>query len=203
MSTFYSILAFIIAIATHEAAHAWAAYRLGDNTAKLSGRMTLNPIKHIDPFGTLILPALLILTKFPVVFGWAKPVPVNPANFASPRKGMMITSAAGPLSNLLLAGIFAVFLKAAAKGILFPPEVGMFFVYGVLINVVIGVFNLIPVPPLDGANIMAGLLPLEAARSYMKISRYGFLIMVALLYLGLFEKLIMPIAGALIKFLVG
>ena len=202
MGTFFSIVAFIIAIAAHELAHAWTAYKLGDTTARDQGRMTLNPVAHIDLFGTLILPVLLIITRFPVVFGWAKPVPINPSNFEFPRKGMMITSVAGPLANLLLAGVFSVFLKASSNGILFPPAAGMFFVYCILINVVIGIFNLVPVPPLDGSNILMGLLPLKAAASYIKMSRYGFLIIVVLLYLGLFERIIMPIASLLIRFLI-
>jgi Zn-dependent protease len=199
MSTIFSIIAFIIAIAAHEMAHALAANKLGDNTAKLAGRMTLNPAAHIDPFGTVVLPLLLVITRFPVVFGWAKPVPVNPANFDSPRKGMMITSAAGPAANFVTAGVFAVFLRLTVLGILFPPGWGMFFVYGVLINMVIGLFNLIPVPPLDGSNILAGLLPLEAARRYMKISRYGFVIVIALLSLGLFERVMMPVVSTIIR----
>jgi Zn-dependent protease len=203
MGTIFSIAAFIIAIGAHEFSHAAAAYRLGDMTARDSGRLTLNPAAHVDLFGTLILPALLILTRFPVVFGWAKPVPVNPANFDSPRRGMMITSIAGPLANFVMAIIFAGLLRLTTAGNLLPQSAGVFFLYCILINVVIGLFNLIPVPPLDGSNILAGLLPLKAAVSYMKISRYGFLILIALLYLGVFERLILPLAASIINFLVG
>ncbi|MFA6635780.1 MAG: site-2 protease family protein [Candidatus Omnitrophota bacterium] len=203
METVFSIVAFIIAIGAHEFFHAAAAYRLGDMTARDSGRLTLNPAAHVDLFGTLILPALLILTRFPVVFGWAKPVPVNPANFDSPRHGMMITSIAGPMANFILAVVFAGLLRLTAAGNLLPQSAGVFFLYCILINVVIGLFNLIPVPPLDGSNILAGLLPLKAAVSYMKVSRYGFLILIALLYLGVFERLILPLAASIIKFLIG
>lgn len=199
----FSVVAFIIAIASHEAAHAWAAYKLGDTTAQSAGRMTFNPIAHIDPVGTIILPALLILTQFPVVFGWAKPVPVNPLNFSSPRKGMMITGSAGPISNFLVAGFFAVIFRMASTWIYLPSWMGMFFVYCVLINLVIGFFNLIPVPPLDGSNILAGILPPRVAAAYMKISRYGFLIVVALLYFGLFERIIIPAAYLFLRLLVG
>ncbi len=202
MATVFMIIAFIIALAVHEFAHAWSAQLLGDNTARSSGRMTLNPLAHIDPFGTILLPALLILARFPVVFGWAKPVPVNPANFASPRKGMMITSAAGPIANFVAAGIFAVFLNAAVNGVLFFPELGLLFFYGVLINVVIGLFNLIPIPPLDGSNIVAGILPPAAAANYMKLSRYGFLILIALLYLGFFERVLRPLLALIMGFFV-
>jgi Zn-dependent protease len=161
----------------------------------------LNPLAHIDLFGTILLPAMLIFARFPVVFGWAKPVPVNPANFASPRKGMMMTSAAGPLANFILAGIFSVLLRSLSGAPSFPPLLSLFFVYSILINVVIGLFNLIPLPPLDGSNILAGLLPERAAASYMKLSKYGLIFLVAFLYLGLFDRLIMPVASMLIHLL--
>jgi Zn-dependent protease len=201
MGTIVSIFAFIAAIAAHEFAHAWSAHSLGDMTARSSGRMTLNPLAHIDLFGTILLPAMLIFARFPVVFGWAKPVPVNPANFASPRKGMMMTSAAGPLANFILAGIFSVLLRSLSGAPSFPPLLSLFFVYSILINVVIGLFNLIPLPPLDGSNILAGLLPERAAASYMKLSKYGLIFLVAFLYLGLFDRLIMPVASMLIHLL--
>lgn len=201
METLVSVLAFVVAIAAHEFAHAWSAAILGDDTARTSGRLTFNPAAHIDLVGTIILPAFLIITRFPVVFGWAKPVPVNPSNFVSPRKGMMITSAAGPLANFSLALIFSLLFNITSGEVLIFPAIRMFFIYSVLINSVLGIFNLIPVPPLDGSNILAGLLPLKAALSYLRLSRYGFFILLALLYFGIFEKLILPVAFLFIKLL--
>lgn len=195
MGTFVSLIAFVVALAAHEFAHARVAYALGDTTARDSGRLTLNPLAHIDPMGTLILPAILILTRFPVVFGWAKAVPVDPSNFVSPRKGMMITSAAGPAANFALALVFVFLFKFSSEGIPSFSAIRPFFAYSILINIVLGIFNLIPVPPLDGANILAGILPFKAAVSYMKFSRYGILVLVGLLYLGLFERFIMPVVS--------
>lgn len=201
METLLSVLAFVIAIAAHEAAHAWSAEKLGDNTARLSGRMTLNPAAHIDIVGTILLPFLLLIARFPVIFGWAKPVPVDPSNFASPRKGMMITSAAGPVTNFLLAALFSLFFNVTSGEALLFPAVRVFFVHSVLINLVVGVFNLIPIPPLDGSNILAGILPEKAALSYLSVSRYGFLILIALLYFGLFERVVLPVVFLFIQFL--
>lgn len=203
MSTVISILAFVVAIAAHELAHAWAALALGDTTARSSGRMTLNPIAHIDIFGTVIIPVVLILTRFPVIFGWAKPIPVDPSNFVSPRKGMMLTSAAGPLANFLLAGIFSLLFKTMVIGGFLPRIVGAFLIYSIMINVVLGLFNLIPIPPLDGSNILAGFLPREVSALYMKTSKYGFWVLAALLYLGVFEKIVMPLAVSIMRFLAG
>lgn len=203
MQTLFSILAFIVALAAHESAHAWSAHLLGDTTARDTGRMTLNPLAHIDPLGTLILPAVLILTRFPVVFGWAKPVPVDPSKFSSPRKGLMITSAAGPAANFIVAMVCAVFLRLISAGILPLQALGLFFFYCMIINIIIGLFNLIPVPPLDGSNIVAGILAPDVALSYMRLSRYGMIILFVLLYLGLFQRILLPIADLIIRFLMG
>ncbi len=204
MDTALSLVTFIIAIGVHEAAHALVAYRLGDTTARSAGRLTLNPLAHIDPFGTIVLPALLVLTGFPVVFGWAKPVPVNPLNFESPRKGMMMTSAAGPAANFITACIFGfIFRSFLSAGGDLPRILVMFCLYAVFLNVVIGIFNLIPVPPFDGSGILAGILPPGTAAAYLRFSRYGFLAVAALLYLGLFEKIIMPAAQVIMRFLTG
>ena len=196
-----SISVFTIVIVVHELAHGYVAYLLGDTTAKDAGRLTLNPIAHADPVGTILLPALLIMARSPVIFGWARPVPVNPYNFADPKKGMFLTSLAGPGANFALAVIFAVLFKTG----LFPPHSVMwtFFLSGILISLVLGIFNLVPIPPLDGANIVASLLPEEAARSFMRLQRYGFIILIALLYLGLFDRVILPIVIILTRLLVG
>ncbi|MBD3426122.1 MAG: site-2 protease family protein [Candidatus Omnitrophica bacterium] len=194
-----SISVFVVVIVIHELAHGYVAYRLGDTTARDAGRLTLNPLAHADPIGTVLLPALLIISRAPVVFGWAKPVPVNPNNFNDPRKGMLLTSCAGPASNLILAVFFAVIFRAG----IFPPGSlpGLFLLYGVLISLVLGIFNLIPIPPLDGGGIVAAILPREAARKYEKLDRYGFIILIGLLYLGLFDRVILPLVGVLTKML--
>lgn len=196
-----SILVFLLAVVAHEVAHGFAAYSMGDSTAKDAGRLTLNPIAHVDPVGTVVLPALLIIAHSPVLFGWAKPVPVNPRNFRNPRKGMFITSLAGPFANFGLAALTAVILKT---GIAAPNSVlWTFLLYGVIINLILGVFNLLPVPPLDGANMLFSVLPREAYGYFMRIERYGFLILIGLLYLGLFDRVILPVVYALTRFFVG
>lgn len=195
------IAVFIIVIVAHELAHGYVAYLLGDTTAKDAGRLTLNPIRHADPVGTIILPAILILARSPVIFGWAKPVPVNPYNFANPRRGMLLTSLAGPGANFGLAAIFAILFKT---GVFAPHSIGWtFLLTGILISLILGVFNLVPIPPLDGANVVASLLPQEAAKSFMRMERYGFIILIALLYLGLFDRVILPLVVGLTRMLVG
>ena len=196
-----SITVFIIVIVTHELAHGWVAYSLGDPTAKDAGRLTLNPLAHLDPVGTVLLPALLVMARSPVIFGWARPVPVNPFNFRDPRKGMLLTSLAGPGANFMLALLFAAVFKTG----MFPAHsLGWtFLLYGILISLVLGMFNLIPIPPLDGGGIVASILPPELAARYMRIERYGFLILIGLLYLGLFDRIILPLVGLMTRLLVG
>ena len=196
-----SITVFIIVIVIHELAHGYAAYRLGDTTAKDAGRLTLNPLAHADPVGTILLPVMLIMMRSPVIFGWAKPVPVNPANFDNPRKGMLLTSLAGPAANFGLAVLFAILFKTG----LFPAYSipWTFLLTGIIISLVLGIFNLMPIPPLDGSQILFSLLPPEAMKYFFKIERYGFLILIALLYLGLFDKVILPLVKVLMSFMVG
>ena len=200
-SIIISITVFMIVIVVHELAHGYVAYLLGDNTAKDAGRLTFNPIRHADPMGTIILPIMLILVHSPVIFGWAKPVPINPYNFKNVRKGVFLTSIAGPASNMVLALFFAVLFKTG----LFAPQsiIWNFLLMGVLISLVLGIFNLIPIPPLDGANILASILPPALASKYMRMQKYGFLILIALLYLGLLNKLILPVVMTITKMLLG
>ncbi len=196
-----SIAVFLIVIVIHELAHGWMAYFLGDNMAKDAGRLTLNPLAHMDPVGTVALPILLIMMRSPVVFGWAKPVPVNPVNFSEPKRDMLLTSLAGPGSNLLLAILFASIFKL---GLFAPYSVPwLFLLYGIIISLVLGIFNLIPVPPLDGSSILLAVLPDNIAVSYARLERYGFIILIGLLYLGLFERVILPLVRFLTRILVG
>lgn len=198
---FVSITVFAVVVIVHEAAHALAARCLGDDTAKRAGRLTLNPLAHIDPVGTVILPALLVLSHSPVVFGWAKPVPINPMNFKNPRAGLLISSLAGPASNMLLAVLFAVLFK---MGFFAPHSIGWYFLLqGVVISLVLGFFNLIPIPPLDGANVLLSVLPDGMMRAYATAEKYGFVILIALLYAGLLDRVIIPLVKITTKILLG
>ena len=184
-------------IILHEFAHGWIAYRMGDDTAYLSGRLTLNPISHIDPVGTLAIPAICWLFGWPM-FGWAKPVPVNAMRLASPRKDMGKVAFAGPAVNLLLAVLCAFFLKITlVLHSYFNPQtlgaLGHIFQYGIFINVFLAVFNLIPIPPLDGGRVLTALLPVQKAVWYDHfIGRYGMWIVVGLILTGLVKYIIFP-----------
>jgi len=201
--TTISILAVpvLLAVTVHEFAHGWAAFKLGDPTARLAGRLTLNPIKHLDLVGTLVF----FITR---MVGWAKPVPVNPLNFRRPREDMLWVAAAGPAANLVLAGIFALLfriLSAQAEWLPFfflKPAV-LIAHAGVMINIGLAVFNLLPIPPLDGSSIAAGLLPLDLALQYERIKPFGFVILLLLIFTGVVGKIIFPIIRFLARFLLG
>jgi len=180
------VLPVIFAITVHEVAHGWVAKKYGDNTASRLGRLTLNPIKHIDILGTIIIPGLLLVTSAGFIFGWAKPVPVDPRYFKNPRRDMAIVAIAGPLSNLLMACGWALLVKIGVtlsmQGISLPLILmGM---AGIQINLVLALINLIPIPPLDGSRIITGFLPNRLAWQYNKLEPYGFFILVALLWSG-------------------
>jgi len=188
----------IFAIIVHEVMHGAVAKALGDDTAARAGRLTLNPIPHIDPFGTLFLPALLLFLHLPV-FGFAKPVPVDFRRLRNPRTGMIAVAAAGPLTNLTLAVISAIAMRLLMDNLRAPwgPSIALPLVYmaraSVFINVVLGVFNLFPLLPLDGGRVAAGLMPLPMARSFARLEPYGFLILLLLLYTGWVDSVINPI----------
>jgi len=187
----------LLAISFHEMAHGYMAYRKGDYTAKMMGRITLNPVKHIDPFGTVLVPLILAFSGAPV-FGWAKPVPVNSFNFKSPRKDNAIVSLAGPASNLVLAVALSLILKIllmfGGGGNIITPLARMLF-YGVYISVILGVFNLIPVFPLDGSHILTGILPAHQAQVFSRHERYGPIILLLLIFTGLLWRIIDPFAS--------
>ncbi|HNZ30394.1 MAG: Peptidase family M50 [Candidatus Aerophobetes bacterium ADurb.Bin490] len=193
-----SVLVFSVVV--HEVAHGFAANKLGDPTAKDEGRLTLNPIPHIDPFMSVILPLMLIFTGSPFVIGGAKPVPVNPMYFRDHKKGMMITSLAGPASNILLAVIFAVILKMTSViPVLGSQGLVMFLSYGILLNVMLAAFNLIPIPPLDGSKVLMGVMPDRMMYSYMKLEPYGMFIIIALLAFGVLNMILGPIYYTIMK----
>ena len=189
---------FIILIASlsfHEAAHAWTANRLGDPTARLLGRLTLNPLAHIDWIGTVLFPVLAWLSGLPLI-GWAKPVPVDMRNLRAPRRDFAIVALAGPVSNIVLAIGASVLLKA--QGGIVPDDGQTFLtvilVRAVVLNVMLAVFNLLPIPPLDGGNVLAGLVPESAARIIDQMRLYGFFLLYALLLLGVLDRFVFPIA---------
>ena len=183
------ILVVLLSLTVHEAAHAWTAERLGDPTARLLGRVSLNPLAHIDPIGTLLLPALAALSGLPII-GWAKPVPVNTSRLRHPRRDFMIVAAAGPLSNLAQAVIGAVLFRLlAGSG---SPVVAEVLLDVMRINVLLAFFNLIPIPPLDGGNVLAGLLPAAGASMLDRLRPYGFILLYALMFTGLLGDLIIP-----------
>jgi Zn-dependent protease len=185
-----SVPGFLLAITVHEFTHGYVAYRLGDPTAKLAGRLTLNPISHLDPFGTLAL----VLTR---MIGWAKPVPVDPRYFRNPRRDMLWVSLGGPGANLITAVLLAllfhliIFLFGQPRGFFLGPIMMMIY-YALTINVGLGIFNLIPVPPLDGSKILAGLLPREQAYKFEQLEPYGFIILIVLIFSRAVDYFIVP-----------
>lgn len=200
-------LPLIFAITMHEVAHGFVAYLFGDYTAKLAGRLTLNPIKHIDMVGTIIVPVLMMMVSN-FIFGWAKPVPVDARNFKHPRRDMAIVACAGPVSNFLMAIIWALIAKI---GMLLDSSgytmIGIPLVYmgkvGIMLNVVLGVLNLIPLPPLDGGKVLEAVLPRRAAYQASLIEPFGFWILLLLMLSGLLFKIMAPFVEGMMSIIYG
>ena len=194
----------LFAITVHEVAHGWVARRLGDPTADMMGRLTLNPLKHIDPIGTVVVPlVLLLLGGF--IFGWAKPVPVTWQNLRNPKRDMALVALAGPAANLLMAIICGVIAKIGYLMATQFPFVGVPMIYmggaGIMINVVLMVLNLLPLPPLDGGRVMTGILPGPLAYKYSRIEPYGFFILLGLLATGVLGNLLGPVVQSVLRLL--
>ena len=191
----------LFAITLHEVAHGWMAYKLGDSTAKMLGRLSLNPIRHIDPVGTVAVPALLLLIGAPFLFGWAKPVPVSFRNLKNDRKDMVLVAVAGPAANLLMAVGWMVLLSILYHfGAGENPVIQGFqdmAQAGVSINLILLVFNLLPIPPLDGGRVLTGIVPNDVARILDSMEPYGMIIVIALMSFGWLNTLISPLIGGL------
>lgn len=201
MNLLLSLCIFFFAVIIHEYAHGWVAWKLGDSTARFMGRLTLNPLAHIDPVGTIFLPLVLIITHSPVLFGWAKPVPVDFFNLNNPKRDMIWVGLAGPAANIIFAIALSLLLKIP---LLTTSHLAVSVITtAIMANLVLAVFNLLPIPPLDGSRIAMGLLPYNLGAEYAKMEPYGFIIIFALLWIGFINTIIWPIVIFLANLLVG
>ncbi len=206
-----SYIALLLAISVHECSHAWTANRLGDPTAKNMGRITLNPIAHIDLIGTVLIPLFIIISGSNFLFGWAKPVPVNPYNLRNQKKGTLWVSFSGPLSNMTLAVMATVFYHMFSfipgayfftqEGISILEPLMLIIMITIQLNIILAVFNLIPIFPLDGSGILMGILPAEKAILFERTKPYGFIILLFLFYTGILGKIMSPLYFIIIKLL--
>ena len=191
------VLPLLFAITLHEVAHGWVAYKLGDPTAKMLGRITLNPVKHIDPIGTIVVPlALLLLSQFSFAFGWAKPVPITWQNMRNPRRDTALVAVAGPIANFLMALFWACLFKIGLSFSDQPNVVALFLILvghaGILINLILMVLNLLPIPPLDGSRVLSSFLPPRAALALDRLEPYGFMIILVLIITNVMGHILLP-----------
>lgn len=191
------VVVLLFSVIIHEVAHGYVALLNGDPTARLMGRITLNPFPHIDPIGTIFFPLFLLVMGSKFILAWARPVPVNPTYFRHPRWGSITTSAAGPLSNLLLAALFAYLLRFGLGG----PGLVLMCYYGCIINIYLALFNLIPIPPLDGSHLVAAFLPYRAARLYSYLEPVGFILILILFSTGIMGMILSPLFQLIVSFL--
>lgn len=198
----FQLLVLLFSVVIHEISHGYAAEQLGDPTARLSGRLTLNPLKHLDPFGSFLLPLLLSFLGGPVI-GWAKPVPYNPYNLKNPRSGAAKIAAAGPASNLFLALVFGIILRVMSGSGYSPQFLDELFAIIVYLNILLAIFNLVPIPPLDGSKVLFAFLPKNEAslRFALFLERYGMFILLAFIFFGF--SLIVPLINALFFVITG
>jgi Zn-dependent protease len=196
----FQFIVLIFSVMVHEIAHGAVALRLGDDTAKRLGRLTLNPVAHIDPFGSILLPLALVALGSPFVVGWAKPVPYNPLRLRDPKRGAGLIALAGPATNLVVAMAFGLFARFA-MGFVEPPLIGLFSLI-VLTNVSLALFNLIPIPPLDGSGVLFSILPSRYAKVELFLVRYGLYVLLAFLFLDGF-RILEPVAFFLYRLFVG
>jgi len=187
------VIPVLLAITLHEAAHGWTASKFGDHTARMMGRVTLNPVKHIDPVGTIIVPLALLIMSTGFIFGWAKPVPINFNALRSPKSGMIWVALAGPGANLIMA-IGWLFVAILSFNNNIPIMLKMAGA-GIFINILLAVFNLLPIPPLDGSRVISALLPNPLAYKYNQLERFGFVILIGLMFVGGFSYIVWPIVG--------
>jgi Zn-dependent protease len=189
MNLIITLAILLFSAIVHEVSHGLMAEKLGDDTAREEGRITLNPLVHIDPFGSILLPLLLLAVNSPIVFGAAKPVPVNFNNLRNPKRDMALVSLAGPLSNFILAILFVIPIKFGLANHISQP----ILIQAILLNLVLGVFNLIPIPPLDGSKILASFAPDRIMYQILSWERYGFLLVLVFLYLGVLDRILIPV----------
>lgn len=203
MELISTLLILLFSAVIHEVCHGVMAYRLGDDTAKMAGRLTLNPIPHLDPFASILLPLFLVWAGSPIIFGSAKPVPVNFLGLRDPKRGMALVSLAGPVSNFLLAIIFAISVRWGQ----FPPDSAVLGILttAVILNLSLGIFNLLPLPPLDGFKVLASLVSRDLVGIYrfLEYERFGFLLIIILLYSGLIHSVLVPLLRLVSQILLG
>jgi len=186
-AVFY-IAILVMSIVIHEVSHGFMAEYFGDKTARYAGRLTLNPLKHLDLFGSVLLPAILVISNTPFLFGWAKPIPVNFSRLNNPRRDMMLVGMAGPAVNVVLAVVASQLTRVPM-----PVDVYKFVEAAVFINLLLAAFNMIPIPPLDGSRLVMGLLPRQLAVPYSQLERYGILIVMVFIYMGVLDAVVLPI----------